>query len=1064
MTAMVDESFNNAGSFSVQSYDLAPPFASFLPGIAGPLGVPMWTFYVNRGQAIASFGVENKDHPILEFQPANKAYRLTPLLGFRTFLKLRNHPALPFYELFAPWSPGKPQRTMKIDLNELELVEDNAQINLTTRVNYFILPGEPVAALVRQLTLTNRGISPLDLEMLDGLPALIPFGADNGALKHISRTIEAWMQVEGHAERLPFYRLRASSADTAEVSSIQAGHFAFAWLEQDGAAQDVTPSLLPVLVDPDPIFLNDANLQSPEGFLHKSLTDLLATPQIAVGKTPCALFAAETTLQPNQSLTLTAIFGHTSSRASLAAHARRLCNPALIARKRVEARALAEQLTAPIATCSADPRFDGYSRQSFLDNLLRGGKPELLGDPVRPQVYYIYSRKHGDLERDYNDFFLAAEPYSQGNGNFRDVAQNRRSDVWFWPEVGDFNVRLHLSLIQIDGYNPLVLQGVRYILPSYAQSALLRHTNQPDTLAPWLAASFTPGSLLKAIDDHAISLNVSPVEFLNQALCDAEPQIQAAFGEGFWIDHWTYLLDLIESFAAIYPDRLQTLLFETRLPYFVSPAVVQPRSEKYVLTEAGPRQYGAIHHDHARREGWLHREHGRGGVFQSRVIEKLFLLALLKVATRDPWGMGVEMEAGKPGWYDALNGLPGLFGSSMPESYELLRLLRFLRAALADNDAPLHLPVEAEALLGEIMRILNDHREANMERWEALATAREHYRQRVQPGLHGDTAALPTAAVVGILDRLCEDVTQGIERAHALSESVPLTYFAWEMTDYDLQKDSTGRERRDAQGRPLVYARNFRPRPLPLFLEGPTRALKTFSKREARHLHKQMLSGPLWDEPLGMFKVNASLAGEPHDIGRACAFTPGWLENESIWLHMHYKYLLGLLHKGLFEEFYALARTGLIPFRNAQQYGRSPLENSSFLVSSAHPDASLHGRGFVARLSGATAEFLDMWTLMTAGAQPFVCENGELRLCLRPALPGWLFTQDGRFEFTFLGRCQVTLHNPARRNLFPGAARRIVLHTADGVHSIDGADAPAPYAEAVRLGQAPRLELFFDAE
>jgi hypothetical protein len=40
--------------------------------------------------------------------------------------------------------------------------------------------------------------------------------------------------------------------------------------------------------------------------------------------------------------------------------------------------------------------------------------------------------------------------------------------------------------------------------------------------------------------------------------------------------------------------------------------------------------------------------------------------------------MGIEMEAGRPGWYDALNGLPGLFGSSMPETYELLRLVNFL--------------------------------------------------------------------------------------------------------------------------------------------------------------------------------------------------------------------------------------------------------------------------------------------------------------------------------------------------------------------------------------------------
>lgn len=54
-------------------------------------------------------------------------------------------------------------------------------------------------------------------------------------------------------------------------------------------------------------------------------------------------------------------------------------------------------------------------------------------------------------------------------------------------------------------------------------------------------------------------------------------------------------------------------------------------------------------------------------------------LAVIKFATLDPLGMGVEMEGGKPGWNDAMNGLPGLLGSGTPETFELLRLLRFLR-------------------------------------------------------------------------------------------------------------------------------------------------------------------------------------------------------------------------------------------------------------------------------------------------------------------------------------------------------------------------------------------------
>ena len=99
-----------------------------------------------------------------------------------------------------------------------------------------------------------------------------------------------------------------------------------------------------------------------------------------------------------------------------------------------------------------------------------------------------------------------------------------------------------------------------------------------------------------------------------------------------------------------------------------------------------------------------------------------------------------------------------------------------------------------------------------------------------------------------------------------------------------------------------------------------------------------------------MYKVTAPLSGMPEEIGRCRVFTPGWLENESIWLHMEYKYLLEMLKQGLYEDFYAEFKNTLIPFLDPQKYGRSILENSSFLVSSAFPNNGLHGNGFVARL------------------------------------------------------------------------------------------------------------------
>lgn len=35
-----------------------------------------------------------------------------------------------------------------------------------------------------------------------------------------------------------------------------------------------------------------------------------------------------------------------------------------------------------------------------------------------------------------------------------------------------------------------------------------------------------------------------------------------------------------------------------------------------------------------------------------------------------------------------------------------------------------------------------------------------------------------------------------------------------------------------------------------------------------------------------MYKISESLQGQPEELGRMLAFPPGWLENESIWMHM----------------------------------------------------------------------------------------------------------------------------------------------------------------------------------
>jgi hypothetical protein len=84
---MIKYSFSENREFIIEGYDKAKTFAGFLPGIAGVNGIPMWSFYVNRGQVMGSFGVRDKNDPIMEFFPAQTMYRTIEYQGFRTFIR-----------------------------------------------------------------------------------------------------------------------------------------------------------------------------------------------------------------------------------------------------------------------------------------------------------------------------------------------------------------------------------------------------------------------------------------------------------------------------------------------------------------------------------------------------------------------------------------------------------------------------------------------------------------------------------------------------------------------------------------------------------------------------------------------------------------------------------------------------------------------------------------------------------------------------------------------------------------------------------------------------------------
>ena len=116
--------------------------------------------------------------------------------------------------------------------------------------------------------------------------------------------------------------------------------------------------------------------------------------------------------------------------------------------------------------------------------------------------------------------------------------------------------------------------------------------------------------------------------------------------------------DLIEQYLDIYPDKVKELLIDEKIyKFYNSPEYVLPRKDKYILDDGKVRQYLSLAKKKKFSNNWVYTEDGE--LYKTSLLTKLVMLAGIKFMTLDEYGIGIEMEAGKPGWNDAMNGLPG---------------------------------------------------------------------------------------------------------------------------------------------------------------------------------------------------------------------------------------------------------------------------------------------------------------------------------------------------------------------------------------------------------------------
>lgn len=422
----------------------------------------------------------------------------------------------------------------------------------------------------------------------------------------------------------------------------------------------------------------------------------------------------------------------------------------------------------------------------------------------------------------------------------------------------------------------------------------------------------------------------------------------------------------------------------------------------------------------------------------------------------------------------------------MPETFELSELLKYVRSVVERFQRPLVIPAELGNMVDTINDALDelidsgytdpevlpaDVPEVLFKYWDTVAAARETYRNDVQYYFSGNTTVIEADDAIDMLTKWYDQVQLGVARAMKIgskgidddgTSGVPPSYFSYNITSWVETKE------RNAKGLPLANAKSMQVGVFPLFLEGPTRYMKLIKDDEDKmaDMYEKVLKSGLRDDFLKMYFLSADLTGQSYDMGRMMAFAAGWLENQSIWMHMSYKYYLQLLRGKLYDQFYAeMKGGGMLPFMDPDVYGRSLMECSSFIASSAFADPSIVGRGFLARLSGSTAEFLSIWRLMFIGSNPFFLNNdGNVEMQLIPALPLWLFEDleagaegkrddDGNLivSYKLFASIMVTYHNTLGTDLFDVAPKSYVVTMTDGsTVEVEGASIPTDTAIQIR--------------
>ncbi|MBN2566187.1 MAG: hypothetical protein JXB46_10800, partial [Candidatus Eisenbacteria bacterium] len=653
--------------YRISSYHRMPPFLMTLA-----TDTDLWMFVTSRGGLTA--GRVDADRSIFPYETVDRLHDGHYHTGPITLLRARRAGGAPImWEPFSAWHPhpaGVDRNLYKSTTgNRLVFEETNEDLGLVFRYRW---AGCDEFGWVRTATLENHGALPVEVELLDGLRNVLPYGVSQSMSQTAGNLADAYKRSEADLKTgLGIFSLTAGISDRPEAVEVLRANTvwsvglqgavvhlsgdaidAFRAGERPGAESVLTGRrgnyLLTASLELGPAEYVQWHMVADVGRSHGQIARLRAL----VESDPNLVWELESSLN-RAGENIRRIVGSSDGMQATARREVAVHHFANVLFNSMRGGVFADNNDIPRADLadfvSLRNRPTFRRQRAFLDSLPETvGVRELLqaaratGDADLERLCHEYlplyfGRRHGDPSRPWNRFTIHVRN-SDGSralhyeGNWRDIFQNWEALCVSFPGFLPNVVAKFVNASTVDGFNPyrITRDGVDW--------------ETPDPDDPW---------------SHI----------------------------GYWGDHQViYLLKFLEAITRSSPGELEDLLHREIFSYADVPYRIRPYEEilrnpcETIDFDAGADEAIAGRVSAMGTDGRLVLG-ADGDVYHVSLLEKLLVPLLSKLSNLVPDG-GIWLNTQRPEWNDANNALVGN-GVSVVTMCYLRRYVTFLEGLLS---------------------------------------------------------------------------------------------------------------------------------------------------------------------------------------------------------------------------------------------------------------------------------------------------------------------------------------------------------------------------------------------